>query len=138
MNSWLNDLAGKAENLLNNIDQSAADLIEKKDKPTNIKHNFSNEIQTTKSSFHSNNTPTSIASLPVPTKKILLKKKKTTEDEDLFKFLNEDSKINQNGSKLISRKGKLNEVPQNNKINRTGNLKVFTTFKKKLVTDLRF
>ena len=138
MNSWLNDLAGKAENLLNNIDQSAADLIEKKDKPTNIKHNFSNEIQTTKSSFQSNNTPTSIASLPVPTKKILLKKKKTTEDEDLFKFLNEDSKINQNGSKLISRKGKLNEVPQNNKINRTGNLKVFTTFKKKLVTDLRF
>jgi len=119
MNSWLNDLAGKAENLLNNIDQSAADLIEKKDKPTNIKHNFSNEIQTTKSSFQSNNTPTSIASLPVPTKKILLKKKKTTEDEDLFKFLNEDSKINQNDSKLISRKGKLNEVPQNNKINRT-------------------
>jgi len=119
MSSWLNDLAGRAENLLNNIDQSAADLIEKKDKPSNIKQNFSNEINTTKSNFQSNNTPLSITSLPVPTKKISLKKKKTTEDEDLFKFLNEDSKINQNDSKLISRKGKLNEVPQNNKINRT-------------------
>ena len=124
MSSWLNDLAGRAENLLNNIDQSAADLIEKKDKPSNIKQNFSNEINTTKSNFQSNNTPTSITSLPVSTRKISLKKKKTTEDEDLFKFLNEDSKINQNDSKLISRKGKLNEVPQNNRINRTGNLKV--------------
>ena len=124
MSSWLNDLAGRAENLLNNIDQSAADLIEKKDKPANIKQNFSNEINTTKSNFQSNNTPTSITSLPVSTRKISLKKKKTTEDEDLFKFLNEDSKINQNDSKLLSKKGKLNEVPQNNEINRTGNLKV--------------
>ena len=124
MSSWLNDLAGRAENLLNNIDQSAADLIEKKDKPSNIKQNFSNEINTTKSNFQSNNTPTSITSLPVSTRKISLKKKKTTEDEDLFKFLNEDSKINQNDSKLLSKKGKLNEVPQNNEINRTGNLKV--------------
>ena len=132
MSSWLNDLAGRAENLLNNIDQSAADLIEKKDKPSNIKQNFSNEINTTKSNFQSNNTPLSITSLPVPTKKISLKKKKTTEDEDLFKFLNEDSKINQNDSKLISRKGKLNEVPQNNKINRTGKLKVSTIFDKKI------
>ena len=124
MSSWLNDLAGRAENLLNNIDQSAADLIEKKDKTANIEQNFSNDINTTKSNFQNNNTPTSITSLPVSTRKISLKKKKTTEDEDLFKFLNEDSKINQNDSKLLSKKGKLNEVPQNNEINRTGNLKV--------------
>jgi len=113
MNSWLNELAGKAENLLNNIDQSAADLIDQNEKTNSnsvIKHDYSKEINSTNPTFQSSYTQKPVTSTSTTSKKISLKKKKNTEDEDLFKFLNEDIKTNPNESKAILKKDKLNEV----------------------------
>lgn len=121
--SWLNnitDLAGKAESLLNNIDQSAATAISKASTSQNdetVSTNIKPEVLSVTSKNSENETENFSTSIKSTPSKTQLSRKGTSKlgnqqsDEALFNFLNSDQKVSKiKSSPALARPDKLLEI----------------------------